>query len=75
MIRRWLQERREEREAESHMRGYCYAAGALLRANAGDPEHLGYVIDRLEREADGFDKNEFDRGITLALRDWEELTK
>lgn len=62
MLMTWLKKRRAEQRKELSERGYDFAAGALLRGTS--PESLEALTDNC------FDRNEFDAGITDALRDW-----
>lgn len=69
MIRAWLKKRAERATQKRHKAGYDYAAGVLLSTQGAVD-----TIRDLEAEADGiFDRDEFDRGIMAAIRDWWEI--
>jgi hypothetical protein len=62
---RWLDKLRAQRDLAAYDRGWCWAAGALLRGN-----DIDWVQNKID---DGvlYDHTAFDDGAAAAVRAWE----
>ena len=67
MIKRWLENRRSDRNAKFLRSGYEYAAGLLLLD--GNPDSVMRIADDA-----GF-LDEFNRGMRMAVLDYERLVR
>ena len=60
-----ISEQKRKRENRKLRDGYDFAAGALLRGES--------TVESLEAQASTpWDKNDFDLGILVAIKDWEK---
>lgn len=63
MIRKWLEERRKNRDDREFRSGFNYAAGELL---------WGELPEKVEADISTINYTVFDRGIESALRKWRD---
>lgn len=62
----WLKARKQRSDAKEANRGYCWAAGELLR---------GLSVEYVGSSGYGLEPTAFDVGINSAIRDWEDKLK